>query len=196
MSKPTRRKNRAESSTPAKPVDPVVELPSIESLKALLANKRDREIALATLDEAQLFALDAMLTPSRRKRISMSKDAGDLSPLCVDAYLTLGAEMVDPEKALAVYQFAYEVGQLVLEATGFSEDPENTWFMLESRPPLRAHHTLALALWERERHDEAIQHYQAILQHNPNDNQGVRYPLMDALLELGRDSDASELLRL
>jgi hypothetical protein len=45
------------------------------------------------------------------------------------------------------------------------------------------------------RTDEAVSHGEAMLRLNPNDNQGVRYLLLNWLLRLGRDDDADRLQR-
>jgi tetratricopeptide (TPR) repeat protein len=52
---------------------------------------------------------------------------------------------------------------------------------------------LALTLWETGQCDEALATWREMLCLNPNDNQGVRYRLMAALLELQRDAEAKEL---
>ena len=38
-------------------------------------------------------------------------------------------------------------------------------------------------------------HYRDMLRLNPNDNQGIRYLLLDCLLILGRDDDAAKLVK-
>src|SRR5690625_4030271 len=50
-------------------------------------------------------------------------------------------------------------------------------------------------LWRfgREALEEAIGHYEDMLRLNPDDNQGIRYLLLDALLEVGREGDAAVL---
>ena len=42
--------------------------------------------------------------------------------------------------------------------------------------------------------EEAVGHYQEMLRFNPNDNQGIRYLLLDCLLFLGSLDDAAELI--
>jgi tetratricopeptide (TPR) repeat protein len=44
------------------------------------------------------------------------------------------------------------------------------------------------------RHDEALAHYRALLELNPGDNQGARYLLLAALLDLGLNHEAGVLL--
>jgi tetratricopeptide (TPR) repeat protein len=59
---------------------------------------------------------------------------------------------------------------------------------------MRARLGLAQALWEVGRREEAITHCSEMLRLNPNDNQGVRYPLARYLLGVDRDSDAETIL--
>ena len=51
-----------------------------------------------------------------------------------------------------------------------------------------------MALWEAGEREAAAQHYREMLRLNPNDNQGIRYLLIDALLALGAEAEAERLL--
>ncbi|MEW5902048.1 MAG: hypothetical protein AB1715_11345, partial [Acidobacteriota bacterium] len=62
------------------------------------------------------------------------------------------------------------------------------------RPYMRAKLGLAGCLWQLGAKEEALGHYHEMLRLNPNDNQGVRYPLLNHLLETGRDREARELI--
>ena len=59
---------------------------------------------------------------------------------------------------------------------------------------MRARLGLALALWHRGAVEEAIEHARAMLELNPDDNQGIRYLLAIWLVTLGRDADLAALL--
>ena len=50
-------------------------------------------------------------------------------------------------------------------------------------------------LWELGRRDEALLQYRELLRLNPGDNQGIRYLLLDLLLEMDRIEDAGALLK-
>lgn len=147
------------------------------------------------LDLAQEKAFDAMDAPTARKRIAMAKEALALSPLCADAYLVLARETRDAGEALDLYKRAVAAGAEALGETAFKDDVGLFWGLIQTRPYMRARHELSLALWTAGDRDEVVGHYQDMLRLNPNDNQGVRYLLMDALLELGRDGEAAELLK-
>jgi tetratricopeptide (TPR) repeat protein len=59
---------------------------------------------------------------------------------------------------------------------------------------MRARLALAQTLHTLGRHEEALDHYRALLRLNAGDNQGVRYLLLTALLERGQDEEAGALL--
>lgn len=82
---------------------------------------------------------------------------------------------------------ARAIGPDGLAAGGF-------WSRFETRPYMRARLGLAQILDALDRRDEALAHYGELLRLNPGDNQGVRYLLLPALLELGRDDEADRLL--
>lgn len=147
------------------------------------------------LDLAQEKAFDAMEAPTAKKRVALARDALALSPLCCDAYLVLARETHEAGEALDLYRRAVAVAAEALGNTAFENDVGLFWGLIQTRPYMRARHELALALRKDGDRDEAIDHYQAMLRLNPNDNQGIRYLLMDVLLELGREAEAAALLK-
>jgi tetratricopeptide (TPR) repeat protein len=147
------------------------------------------------LDRAQEKAFEAMEAPRAGQRIALAREALALSPLCSDAHLVLARETADADEALELYRRAVAAGAEALGETVFQDDAGSFWGLLQTRPYMRARHELALALWHRGHRDEAVAHYYEMLRLNPNDNQGIRYLLIDALLELGREADADALLK-
>ena len=146
------------------------------------------------LELAQEKAVDVMEAPRSRERIALAREALALSPLCGDAYLVLARETADANEALELQRRAVAVGAEALGDAVFRDDAGSFWGLLETRPYMRARHELALALWRLGHREEAVAHYREMLRLNPNDNQGIRYLLIDALLELGREADADALL--
>jgi tetratricopeptide (TPR) repeat protein len=67
------------------------------------------------------------------------------------------------------------------------------WGWLENRPFLRCLHGLALAKYENEKVEEALGLFEELLSLNPNDNQGIRAMIVQALFELGRFEDALKI---
>jgi tetratricopeptide (TPR) repeat protein len=82
---------------------------------------------------------------------------------------------------------------LALGAEGFEEYAGHFWGFLETRPYMRARAGLAIALMKLGEEDAAIDHFRAMLELNPNDNQGVRYLLLGCLL---RRDDAAAVKKL
>ncbi|HLS67920.1 MAG TPA: DUF6429 family protein [Kiloniellales bacterium] len=174
-----------------------VQLPGVreEDLQALLRELEQHSAPYdhAALQAAQEKAYDAMEATTRRRRVALAREALTLSPLCADAYLLLGWDSNDPAEALEFYRRAVAAGAQAVGAAAFEEDVGFFWGLLETRPYMRARQQLALALWEGGALEEAIGHYEDMLRLNPDDNQGIRYLLLDALLEVGREEDAAVL---
>jgi len=147
------------------------------------------------LEEAQELIYEAFETGSHRKRVQLAKKALKVSSDCADAYVLLAEETAkDPEEAKELYEKGVQAGESALGEEAFEEDAGHFWGILETRPYMRARQGLALASWELGERSEAIAHYQQMLHLNPNDNQGVRYLLANALLEEGLDDELGELL--
>ncbi len=147
------------------------------------------------LEKAQELIYEAFETGSHRKRVQLAKKALKVSSDCADAYVLLAEETAkDPEEAKELYEKGVQAGESALGEEVFEEDAGHFWGILETRPYMRARQGLALASWELGERSEAIAHYQQMLHLNPNDNQGVRYLLANALLEEGLDDELGELL--
>jgi tetratricopeptide (TPR) repeat protein len=87
-----------------------------------------------------------------------------------------------------------EAGQRALGEDYFADVVGHFWDLLETRPYMRALHGKANMLWELRRCEEAIAIYREMLHLNPGDNQGVRYSLLQLLLELDRVDEARALI--
>lgn len=164
----------------------------IEALLDQIANSR---IDSAT-DAAQGIMFDAWDEDDPQRRVAMAHEALKVSPLCADAYVLLAEETTKrPEDAAALYARGVEMGAQALGAVAFEEDAGYFWGLIETRPYMRARFGLAQALWSCGRGDEAVAHGVELLRLNPNDNQGVRYLLLNWLVALGRNDDANALMK-
>ncbi|MBY0395217.1 MAG: hypothetical protein K2X91_01950, partial [Thermoleophilia bacterium] len=128
--------------------------------------------------------------------VELARSAIELWPDCADAFVLLAEHASSPKAALAYYVQGVEAGARDIGPAGFGLATGHFWGLLPTRPYMRARLGQAQMLWMMGRRDESVDHYQQLLQLNPNDNQGVRYLLAAALLELGRDEELAELLRL
>ena len=188
-SRSTRRKKKAAPSTA---VGPVSDLRSMESFLGLLGGRGKRDVVA----DAQDIMYKAWDATAHQQRVALARKALAVSSLCADAYVLLAEESARTlDEALDLYRKGVQAGERALGKAAFKEDAGHFWGLLETRPYMRARHGLAQALWAAGRRDETVDHYQDMLRLNPNDNQGIRYLLLNCLLELGRDADAAELLR-
>ena len=188
---------------PKKPRQKARAAPSKAATTRAVPDRRTMEGFLAALtggsaDDALLKAQDVMYdawertTP--RSRTALARKALAISPLCADAYNLLAGEAATPAEARDLYRRGLEAGELALGADGFEEYGGQFWGFLETRPYMRARHGLALALQELGEEEAAREHYRAMLELNPNDNQGVRYLLLASLLRCGDLAGAKALL--
>ena len=160
--------------------------------------EKDAEAAagrpLMDLEEAQELAYDAMEATGRLK-IKLARRALALSPDCADAYVVLGDASASPQEAREWYERGVDAGARAIGAEQFAALQGEFWGHLETRPYMRARLALAQTLGELGQEEEALDHYRQLLRLNPNDNQGVRYLLLPALLEQHRDEEADRLIR-
>lgn len=149
------------------------------------------------LKKAQQIMYDAWEERSPARRIALAKKALKASLNCADAHVLLAEEEAEtPRQALAHYQAGVEAGRRAL-GEDFFADPDNIghfWGILETRPFMRALAGLATTQWELGLREEAVRSYRELLRLNPGDNQGIRYLLLNLLMELGQDEPARALL--
>jgi tetratricopeptide (TPR) repeat protein len=171
------------------------QFPDLRVIQALLAKFSDGPQSNA-VDAAQDIMYDAWDASDRDRRIALAKKALEISLLCADAYVLLAQETAgNLNQAIELYRQGVEAGEKAIGKAAFRDDVGHFWGLLETRPYMRARHGLAQTLWDKGLRDEAVTHYRDMLRLNPNDNQGIRYLLLDCLLILGRDDDAATLIK-
>ncbi len=117
-----------------------------------------------------------------------------LDPACLDARMLLATIAGGPrDELIEEFQQILVTGETDLGKGFFQENRGDFWLLIETRPYMRARARLAELLQDAGRIDEAISHFEAMLQLNPNDNQGVRYTLMCCYLQTGKLEDARKL---
>jgi tetratricopeptide (TPR) repeat protein len=180
--KPTRKSSRKRKMSPA--LD--------ELLRAMLPDLDD-----AHGPEAWASALvdQAMDSPHDGERAALAQEALETWPDCADAHLLLADQESSPARFLERLQEAVAAGERAIGPKNFQKWQGHFWGFMPTRPYMRARHELANALWMAGRREEAIQHYREMLRLNPNDNQGMRYILINCLLELHRDKEVEHLLQ-
>jgi len=180
------------------------EFQSIEEANAFLARLAGPGLkealkkapTLSPQQEAQELAYRAMEAPTRTRALPLAQQALAKDPDCVDALVTLAAASArSVEDLIAGLERAVEAGERSLGAQYFEENKGHFWGMLETRPYMRARQQLADLLLDAGRVSEAIGHFEALLDLNPNDNQGVRDILLGCYLAGDDLDDAHRLLR-
>jgi tetratricopeptide (TPR) repeat protein len=189
-----------EPRTPAMPVRatpfPTSPPPQLDPTadEIILGDTYRRPVPETPLDRARELVIEAW--DSRGvERVRRAREALAHSPDCAEAYTLLGHESGTPEEAIALYQQAMATAERLL-APGWQrsikhrdwDEPAEVDAYLDARTSLaEAHATLG-------RLGEAIAQYRAVLDLDPDDFDGVRYKLLDALLADDRDGEALDLL--
>ncbi len=145
------------------------------------------------LDRAQEIAFDAMEASSPAQRTQLARMALVVSAFCSDGYVVLAGDAANPAQRIDLYRQAVAAGEAILDPELAAEGEGQLWLFMEARPYMRALHGLAVALGENGELAEAILLCQQLLRLNENDNQGIRFILMDFLLATDRDADAKAL---
>ena len=146
--------------------------------------------------EAQELAFDAMEAESEAQARKLAKRALAKDPDCVDALVVLaGIESDSPKKMIEAMQKAVAAGERSLGAAFFKKNKGYFWGLIETRPYMRALEQLAGLLRGAGLNVDAVSCYEKILALNPNDNQGVRDPLLGLYLSMDNLEGARKLLK-
>lgn len=207
-----RRKNMKKSVRPTtkrtlpKQTEPVVALDDFRSMEQVMAGLQqgftapdffdDGPYERDPLSQAQELVYDAWECGTKRDRIKLAKQALEISDQCADAYVMLAQEVTkNVIEARAYYEQAVSAGERAIGPEYFERNVGHFWGVLETRPYMRARAGLAECLWEMGERTEAVEHLKDMMRLNPNDNQGLRGPLVSRLLELDDLGGAKELLK-
>jgi tetratricopeptide (TPR) repeat protein len=146
--------------------------------------------------EAQDLAYEAMEAQTPERALQLARRALELNPRCVDALLIIArSTRQSPEALIESVRAAVNAGEEDLGSDFFDDNRGYFWGILETRPYMRARAFLAELLAEAGKVSEALAHLEAMLQLNPNDNQGMRYVLLGHYLALDRLDEAQRLLK-
>lgn len=176
--------------------EPAGNNPRASSPRSLL---RSLERALAAKsnepsDRAQDLFYEAMDAPTDEEELALLEKALKLDAGNVDVLLALlRYETFSPAEEIQFLQNLVQLAEMRLGAEAFKEFAGSFWGFHETRPYMRARERLAEALRHAGRQDEAIAEWNAMLELNPGDNQGVRYSLLPCLLILQRLEAARKL---
>jgi tetratricopeptide (TPR) repeat protein len=146
--------------------------------------------------QAQELAFDAMEAKTEAQALKLTKRALKLDPDCVDALVILaGIETDSPRQLIERLQQAVAAGERSLGTAFIRENKGHFWGLIETRPYMRALAQLAGLQRSIGLNADALKTYEKILELNPNDNQGVRDPLLGLYLATGNLDGAGKLLK-
>ncbi len=144
---------------------------------------------------AQKLMYEAFEVADPEERVALAQKAISLSPGCADAYVILAEETAESlAEAVEILQRGVSAAEDQFGAGFFEEYSGVFWLDIDTRPYMRARAELAEHLWQFGETDQAIEHFQTLLQLNPNDNQGIRDRLLLLLIELQKNKEARTLL--
>ncbi len=176
-------------------VGPVVEnIKKSKSIYDLPENIGKYKFSEKKLDKATDIIYEAWETRDREKMMNLAYQALQVTPYCVDAYNLLAGESEDNEEKLNLYLKGVEAGKLSLGDAFIKENTGDFWGLIETRPYMRALLGMADCLWNIGQRKEALAIYQNMLELNPGDNQGIRYLLVNYLLEEKEYGEVKKML--
>ena len=147
-------------------------------------------------ERAQALAYQAWEMPTGNEAAALARQAIAIYSDCTEAYNVLAeADARSVEEACEFYRQGVDAGRRSLGEEFFAENAGHFWGMIETRPYMRARQGLADCLWAMGRQQDSIAHCEALLELNPNDNQGNRDILLSRYLALGNDAGAERLVR-
>jgi len=190
--KPEKKPKRAKAE---KPPSPQSLLRSIERHLHLSAQAGETSgVDEDSAFQAQQLFYDAMEAESDERELELITKALELDPTNVDALrmVLLNSELKIEEEIEAL-RMIVALGEKNLGKKTFKEYAGEFWGFIETRPYMRAREQLAEALHWAGRLEEAVAEWEAMLELNPNDNQGVRFSLLACYLTLGRLDGARRL---
>ncbi len=149
------------------------------------------------IEESYWNAVELMDTNPKKSEQLFKKVISTCGNGHLDAILHLGLLYNDTNRTIegnALITKAYHLAtQAFPKDFNFDED-QLIWPDLPNRPILRSLQSYGLELMKEQKFEEAIEEFDRILRLNPGDNQGVRYLILDCLLNLGYYQQAIELV--
>lgn len=144
-------------------------------------------------DKAQMLAYDAISKKGEERR-KMALEALEINSNCADAYVILAELEKNKQKKMELYQKGVDAGRKTLGDAIFAKEKGNFWYIVSTRPFMRAMEGLAFLKWGLGNLDEVEKILEEILELNPDDNQGMRYFLFILYMQKNKIDDAEKLI--
>ncbi|HEY6392754.1 MAG TPA: tetratricopeptide repeat protein [Bryobacteraceae bacterium] len=218
-----REKHAGRAGTPAAPVPIMTEHPfaterALRSVQALLEGQNfnstdeinDRLAELTGGDRlaelagawkqddpkwrAQELAYDALETDDIVEAMRLAHEAQKLDPDCTDAQrLMVSLIPMELDNRILLMREVVDKAEGNFGA-GFFEEHTGHFWDVPTRPYMRAKQHLGELLAEAGKLEEAAVVFERMVELNPNDNQGMRYPLLGLYLATGQKEAAARLM--
>lgn len=144
---------------------------------------------------AQELAYDALETEHLAEALRLVNEALKLDPDCTDAQrLMVSVVASDPENKTGLMREVVEKAERNLGEDFFREHMGHFWGTVSTRPYMRALQHLGELLVETGRPAQAAAVFERMLELNPTDNQGMRYPLLGLHLAAQDHAKADKLM--
>lgn len=168
----------------------------LTSLSGPLAHEDLSDEEADAKGRAQELAFDAMEAKSAALARKLAKRALKLDPDCVDALVTMtDLDARTPREMIEGLQRAVAAGERSLGEKFIRENTGYFWGLLDTRPYMRAMAQLGSLLRGQGLALDAVAIYERMLELNPNDDQGVRDPLLGLYLQIDDKKGAARLLK-
>jgi tetratricopeptide (TPR) repeat protein len=143
--------------------------------------------------EDLIYEAYELFPKNAEKALAKIEKALKLNPDCIEAYEWLANHAPDLEMHLDCLQTGIEIGMEIFGGKYLEKNKGHFWGLTETRPFMRCLQQLADAyLLSGNNIADAVAILEMLLDMNPNDNQGARYQLLPALLELNEDKKFNE----
>jgi len=157
--------------------------------------RAEREASERRRYEAQEYVFQAMEARSVARVTALCRKALEIDPDCSDAIVLLAkTEKLSNAQFEQRLRTAIQAAERALGADAFRELRGMFWGFTETRPYMRARIELANLLAES-RPLEALAEYEALLELNTDDNNGLRYIVVALHLQLGNLDKAARWLK-
>jgi len=173
----------------------------LATLVLLIALRQTASMRDALMEQAQKLvdaAWDAIEEGDTVLASASAHEALSLNPAALDAWVVLAHLTETPSVRIALLREAVAQGKRSLAAQLKAYRQTSFWLTMSTRPYMRAVHSLAVELWDRDiggDRTQAVENVRHLLRINPNDNQGARFLAFTWLPLTGGWDELTRLLR-
>jgi len=167
----------------------------IESKVKMVSKMKKKKITLKDMETSDEYLFEAYEENDELKKVDLLKKALGYNPDNIDALLALNHMEDDPFSRLSILNSIIPHAYKLLEKEGFISEEYigKFWGFHETRPYMRARHDQILSLIDVGYYFQAVAECMELLMLCENDNQGIRYILMEIYAIVGDENGAKWL---